>query len=175
MGTKAGIEGAIHAFTELFKEHKSSGWGVLMINATNAIYNFNQIAALWNTRILWPRCSLHLFNIYKGWTPLVVYGATTHLYSKEWVTQGDPLAMYLYGVGTLPLIRSLKGWDQQVWYADDASACGILTLCMIGVMIYSESALLLDILVNQVNVFWLLIGCLEMKLGRFSNHSTSIL
>ena len=36
--------------------------------------------------------------------------------------------MFLYAVGTLPLIRSLKNPDwTQVWYADDASACGELT------------------------------------------------
>ena len=46
---------------------------------------------------------------------------------KELATQGDPLSMFLYAVGTLPLIRSLKKplWTQ-VWYADDASACGRL-------------------------------------------------
>ena len=43
----------------------------------------------------------------------------------EGVTQGDPLSMFLYAVGTLPLIQSLKGSSScvQVWYADDASAC----------------------------------------------------
>ena len=46
----------------------------------------------------------------------------------EGVTQGDPLSMFLYAVGTLPLIQSLKGSSScvQVWYADDASACGSL-------------------------------------------------
>ena len=37
--------------------------------------------------------------------------------------------MFLYAVGTLPLIQSLKNpsaWTQ-VWYADNASACGELT------------------------------------------------
>ena len=47
----------------------------------------------------------------------------------EGVTQGDPLSMFLYAVGTLPLIQSLKGSSLcvQVWYADDASACGSLS------------------------------------------------
>ena len=37
--------------------------------------------------------------------------------------------MFLYAVGTLPLIQSLKGSSScvQVWYADDASACGSLS------------------------------------------------
>ena len=55
-------------------------------------------------------------------------GSEELLFSREGVTQGDPLSMFLYAVGTLPLIRSLKNPDwTQVWYADDASACGDLT------------------------------------------------
>ena len=44
------------------------------------------------------------------------------------MTQGDPLSMFMYGVGTLPLIRPLHnpGHWTQLWYADDASAGGIL-------------------------------------------------
>jgi len=51
------------------------------------------------------------------------------LFSREGVTQGDPLSMFLYAVGTLPLIRRLKNPKQwtQMWYADDASVCGELS------------------------------------------------
>jgi len=47
----------------------------------------------------------------------------------EGVTQGDPLSMFLYAVGILPLIQSLKGsfLCAQIWYTDDASACGSLS------------------------------------------------
>ena len=129
VGVKAGIEGAIHTLSDLFRDNKISGWGMLSIDAANAFNSFNRISALWNARVLWPRCSRFLFNSYRGWTPLIMNGTTSHLYSKEGMTQGDPLAMYFYGIGTIPLIRSLQGRDQlhQVWYADDASACGSLT------------------------------------------------
>ena len=59
---------------------------------------------------------------------LVLRGSSTFLYSKEGVTQGDPLSMFMHAIGTLPLIRSLRDpgrWTQS-WYADDASAGGTL-------------------------------------------------
>ena len=59
---------------------------------------------------------------------MIVHGSEEFLYSREGVTQGDPLSMFLYAVGTMPLIKLLKNpsmWTQ-VWYADDASACGKL-------------------------------------------------
>ena len=48
---------------------------------------------------------------------------TLILYSKEGVTQGDPLVMVLYGLGLLPFSRALSSrapMARQFWYADDA-------------------------------------------------------
>ena len=80
-------------------------------------------------RVLWPHCSRFVFNNYQGWATLVLRNSNENLYSTEGVTQGDPLSMFLYAVGTLPLIQSLKGVGSyvQIWYADDASACGSLS------------------------------------------------
>ena len=125
-GLGAGIEGAIHAINEIFDDNSKDGWGVLMVDARNAFNSLNRMAALWNVRVLWPRCSRFLFNSYRGWGSLVVRGSSCLLYSKEGVTQGDPLSMFMYAVSTLPLISSLKDpldKRKQVWYADDASAC----------------------------------------------------
>ena len=50
------------------------------------------------------------------------------LYSSEGTTQGDPLAMPMYALATIPLIKKLQPVDvKQVWYADDASAAGKIT------------------------------------------------
>ncbi len=48
------------------------------------------------------------------------------LLSREGTTQGDPLAMPLYAIATIPLIRQLGPIAPQVWYADDATAVGKL-------------------------------------------------
>ena len=60
-------------------------------------------------------------------------GSQEYLYSREGVTQGDPISMFMYAIGTLPLtlplIQQLKNPDRwsQVQYADDSSACGKLS------------------------------------------------
>jgi len=41
------------------------------------------------------------------------------LLSEEGITQGDPLAMSLYALSTVPLIQKLEGKGTQVWFADD--------------------------------------------------------
>jgi len=46
------------------------------------------------------------------------------LHSSEGTTQGDPLAMPMYAVATIPLIKESNNHAKQVWYADDASATG---------------------------------------------------
>jgi hypothetical protein len=54
-------------------------------------------------------------------------GTALFIFSMEGPTQGNPLAMFIYGMGLLPLIRRLKGEVDDVsqpWYADDAGAGG---------------------------------------------------
>ena len=116
-GLKAGIEGGVHAIRELFDDHSDDGWGVMMVDPSNVV--------LWNSRVKWPRCSQYSFNTYRGWAPLVLKGSGSMLHSKEGITQGDPLSMFIYAIATLPLINTVHHPYQgsQVSYADDASAC----------------------------------------------------
>ena len=99
-----------------------------MVDAENAFNSLNRIAALWNVRVLWPRCSRFLFNTYRGWAALVVRGSDSLSYSKEGVTQGNPLSMLMYAVSSLPLISSLNNPARltEIWYADDTLACSTL-------------------------------------------------
>ena len=58
-------------------------------------------------------------NLFIGWAESI--------FSREGVTQGDPLSMAMYAISTIPLIRRLSHEHiVQVWYADDASAGGRL-------------------------------------------------
>ena len=128
-GLKASIEGAIHAMTDLYNEFASNSWGFLLIDAVNALNMINRTTALWNARVLWPRCSRFLFNTYRGYSMLILKDTKECIYSKEGVTQGDPLSMFFCAVAVLPLIRSLASNSNfvQCWYADDSACAGKLS------------------------------------------------
>ncbi len=107
---------------------------------------------LWNVRVFWPRCSRFLFNSYRGWGSLIVSGANRFLYSKEGVTQGDPLSMFMYDIISIPLISSLDddaGVQKQVWYA-------YVPLLVVSLRDWFECLKMrghcLDIFLNPVNV-----------------------
>ena len=97
-GVKGGIEGAFHAMKELFEANRASGWGLLLVDANNAFNSLNWVAAIWNTRIQWPRCARFVFNTYRGYAPLVVQKKhnAEFIFCKEGVAQGDPLSMLMY-------------------------------------------------------------------------------
>ena len=75
--------------------------------------------------ILCPAIATILINTYRDSAQLFVDGCT--LFSQEGTTQGDPLAMPMYAIVTLPLIHRLNDPDSstsQLWYADYATATG---------------------------------------------------
>lgn len=53
----------------------------------------------------------------------------TSLFSQEGTTQGDPLAMPMYALALLPLIKQVNPdlAVTQVWFADDATAAGSIS------------------------------------------------
>eukprot|EP00978_Attheya_sp_CCMP212_P013894 scaffold35059_cov31-Attheya_sp.AAC.1 len=130
-GLEAGIEGSIHAVNELWGAHEEEDeWGFLLVDATNAFNEGNCIMILWTVRHEWPSGARFTFNCYGHWGTLMVWsqnGTALFMFSMEGATQGDPLAMFIYGMGLLPLIRRLKSEVENVsqpWYADDAGAGG---------------------------------------------------
>ena len=123
-GLKTGVEGAIHALSDVFDENKEDGCGMLLMDASNAFNSLNRETALWNARLLWPRCSRFPFITYRGFASLFIAGADEVICSREGTTQRDPLAMFFYGVPLLPLIQKLKDPKKvlQSWYVDDSAA-----------------------------------------------------
>jgi hypothetical protein len=76
----------MQAFWDLDK--KEENWGFLLINASNA---FNEHKWLSGARFV--------FNCYKHWAVLVLQGngsPAVFIFSKEGVTQGDPLSIFAY-------------------------------------------------------------------------------
>ena len=53
----------------------------------------------------------------------------TTLHSQDGTTQGDSLAMSMYALALLPLIKNVNSdlSATQVWYADDATAAGSIS------------------------------------------------
>ena len=49
-GLKGGIDGAVHTMRELFEEHQADGWGLLLMDASNAYNSLNRAAAIWNSQ-----------------------------------------------------------------------------------------------------------------------------
>eukprot|EP00957_Ditylum_brightwellii_P103292 7872377-Ditylum_brightwellii.AAC.1 len=93
---------------------------------------------LWHVRHYWPSGCRYAFNIYWHWKVSVLRGADDVVFSKEGITQGDPMAMFLYALGVLPIMYQLKHHQQdvesltcivkrlQAWYADDSAKAAFL-------------------------------------------------
>jgi hypothetical protein len=105
-------------------------WGFLLIDANNAFNEQNWTSMLYTVQQEWPSGARFVFNCYKHWAMLVLQGNNgtgAFIFSKEGVTQGGPLSMFAYRIGTLPLIRLLKAEFlavKQPWYADDEGSGG---------------------------------------------------
>ena len=121
-GQISGIEAAVHAVRTAFDSYDTEA--VLLVDATNAFNSLNRQVALHNIRRLCPPLATILINTYRAPTELFVDGDS--FFSQEGTTQGDPLAMPMYALATIPLIKKLKGNSKQIWYADDAAAIGKL-------------------------------------------------
>ena len=121
-GQIAGIEAAVHAVRTAFDSRDTEA--VLLVDATNAFNSLNRQVALLNIRRLCPPLATILINTYRAPTELFVDDDI--LLSHEGTTQGDPLAMPMYALATIPLIKNLKSNTKQIWYADDAAATGKL-------------------------------------------------
>ena len=109
----------MHAIHKIFSEEETEA--VLEVDAFNRL---NRQSTLFNIQALSPSFAIALINTYRQNAELFIDGES--ISSKEETTQGDPLAMGMYALGILPLIRKLDHLAKQVWFADDASTSGKL-------------------------------------------------
>ena len=110
-GHEAGCEAAVHAMTKIFSDDSIEA--VILVDASNAFNRLNRQAALLNCQAICPSMAHILINTYRSDPSLFIDGQT--LWSREGTTQGDPLAMAMYAIGSQPLIRRLDGIAKQVW------------------------------------------------------------
>jgi hypothetical protein len=104
---------------------------VLLVNATNGFNELGRKAALWTVRHGWAAGAQFAFNCYWHSATLILRRPGRPdcytLQSREGVTQGDPLAMVIYGLALTPLSLDLSTCHPRVlqpWYADDAAMEG---------------------------------------------------
>ena len=89
----------------------------------NAFNNLNHSVTLNNLPSICPTLAPILINTYRQPSDLFIGGKSLLL--QEGTTQGDPLAMAMYALGTLLLINHLKHDSiHQIWFADDSAAGG---------------------------------------------------
>ena len=122
IGQSQGCEASIQALNEIFAEDSTEA--VLLVDASNAFNRLTRKSALRNAMNLCPAIGTILMNTYRLDPYLFINGET--MLSKEGTTQGDPLAMAMYAVATIPLIKQLNVSNdiEQVWFADDSAAGG---------------------------------------------------
>ena len=95
--------------------------GVLLADASNAFNCLNRSACIANIHKLCPELYPAIVNMYRNPAGLFVGGE--EILSCEGTTQGDPLAMPMYALGVIPLIREASASKViQSWYADDSTA-----------------------------------------------------
>ena len=121
-GQIGGCEAVVHVMEHFFA--LLSVDGVLLVDATNAFNELNRQVTLRNVEAIYPVLAPILTNTYRQDAPHFTGGST--IFSSERTTQGDPLIMAMYAIGTLPLIAQLQGIVKQCWYADDSAVGGDL-------------------------------------------------
>jgi len=94
-------EAVIHVMLEIFFDSHTQG--VLLVNASNSFNSLNRRTSLLNMFHLCPPLATTLTNTYRNAAALFIDNNT--LWSREVTTQGDPLAIPMYTISLVPLIR----------------------------------------------------------------------
>jgi hypothetical protein len=121
-GHPVGVESAIHAMRGFLDDDSSDG--ILLIDADNAFNRVNRAVALWNVQFTCPAMKHVLINFYRSPTRIFMNGeGCFELLFQKGTTQRCPLAMAMYAIALVPLLKRLLPFCKQVWFADDATGC----------------------------------------------------
>ena len=126
VGIPSACEAAVHSMEKALMQQDVQG--LLLVDASNAFNSLNRQAALHNVPIICPALGRVFANTYSTPSRLFVSGGG-EVRSREGTCQGDPLAMAIYAVATMPLAHHLADRCPnvlQTWYADDDAAAGSL-------------------------------------------------
>ena len=117
-GFESGCEAAFDAMSSIYENDDTEA--MLLVDASNAFNQLNREVTLINSRVVSPALTPSIINTYRNPSTLYVDGES--ILSLEGTTQGDPLGLAIYAIGTRPLIQRLTGISNQVWYVDDSAA-----------------------------------------------------
>ena len=118
LSPKRGIEHVIHSLREKFEHDDSEA--KLLIAANNVFNSLIRSLALQNIELICTSIVTALRNSYDSHSNPYVKGKIR--LSQEKTSQGNPLAMSMYGLALLPLMRILEDTEiTQKWYADDGT------------------------------------------------------
>ena len=126
VGVPSACEATIPSMDRLFRDRNVQG--ILLIDASNAFNSLNRSAALHNVSRCCPALTQIFQNTYT-WPIRLFVANSGEILSEEGTCQGDPLAMAIYAVATVPLIKRLADacpTTTQCWYADDDGAADTL-------------------------------------------------
>ena len=123
-GQQSGCEAGIHAMSDIYDDDDTHG--IIQVDANNAFNTINRKMFLHNIKIICPEISTFISNCYQKPARLFVVGGI-EIMSQEGTTQGAPTAMYVYGLGLVPLILALSAVAvRQSAFADDLAGGGTI-------------------------------------------------
>ena len=102
-GKEAGSEAAIHAIEKISKVESTEA--DLLVDAENAFNSINRKVFLHNIFILCFIISTFVTNCYASPARLFVIGSS-EIKSNEETTQGETVAMAIYALGIIPLVKN---------------------------------------------------------------------
>lgn len=112
-----------HGMREKFANSESEA--ALLVDAMNAFNTLNRTVALHNMQQICPALATIQINTYRE--PARLFCDGDEILSQEGTTQGDPLAMPMYALATIPLMKKLQSTFHLTWYADDLAGVERIT------------------------------------------------